>query len=144
MPLPPEDSACHPTSPPCSRRNSSSPDISSNIFNMGPEKFTHDEHASDSSSSQGVEPVPLHQPAPHAEHGPVIDHKIPQEDAIQASPDLTWSRIRRYLREPLAEFFVCCPMSVNSVLDMLTIRPGCLHSDHVWRWCCGASCTLWW
>jgi len=43
--------------------------------------------------------------APHAEHGPLIDHKIPQADAIEAEPDLLWSRIRRYFRDPFSEFF---------------------------------------
>ena len=42
---------------------------------------------------------------PHAEHGPLIDHKIPQDDAVEQQPDLAWSRIRHFLREPLAEFF---------------------------------------
>ena len=42
---------------------------------------------------------------PHAEHGPLIDHKIPQEDAVEAQPDLLWSRIRRTLRDPFSEFF---------------------------------------
>jgi aquaglyceroporin related protein, other eukaryote len=41
----------------------------------------------------------------HAEHGPLIDHKIPQADAVQAEPDLLWSRIRRTMREPFSEFF---------------------------------------
>jgi len=41
----------------------------------------------------------------YEEHGPGIDHKIPQEDAIQAEPDLWWSRTRHLLREPLSEFF---------------------------------------
>lgn len=42
---------------------------------------------------------------PYAEHGPLVDHKIPQADTVQAEPDLLWSRIRHFLREPLAEFF---------------------------------------
>ena len=41
----------------------------------------------------------------YAEHGPGIDHKIPQEDAKEAKPDLWWSRTRHILREPLSEFF---------------------------------------
>jgi len=41
----------------------------------------------------------------HAEHGPMIDHKIPQADAVEAEPDLAWSRIRHTLREPFSEFF---------------------------------------
>jgi aquaglyceroporin related protein len=44
------------------------------------------------------------QPA-HAEHGPLIDHKIPQADAVESEPDLLWSRIRRVMREPFSEFF---------------------------------------
>jgi hypothetical protein len=40
-----------------------------------------------------------------AEHGPLVDHKIPQADVVQQEPDLTWSRIRHYLREPFSEFF---------------------------------------
>ena len=39
----------------------------------------------------------------HAEHGPLIDHKIPQAEAVQAEPDLLWSRIRYTLREPFSE-----------------------------------------
>jgi len=42
---------------------------------------------------------------PHAEHGAPIDHRVPQEDVVQAQPDLRWSRIRHQLREPFAEFF---------------------------------------
>jgi aquaglyceroporin related protein, other eukaryote len=41
----------------------------------------------------------------HAEHGPLIDHSIPQADAVQASPELLWSRIRSTLKEPFSEFF---------------------------------------
>ena len=39
-----------------------------------------------------------------AEHGPLVDHKIPQDDAVQSMPDLAWSRIRHTMREPFAEF----------------------------------------
>lgn len=42
---------------------------------------------------------------PYAEHGAPIDHVGPQEDVVQAHPDLWWSRTRQTLREPLAEFF---------------------------------------
>jgi aquaglyceroporin related protein, other eukaryote len=41
----------------------------------------------------------------YAEHGALIDHKVSQEDVVQAEPDLPWSRVRRYLREPFSEFF---------------------------------------
>jgi aquaglyceroporin related protein, other eukaryote len=40
-----------------------------------------------------------------SEHGPLVDHKVPQEDAIQQEPDLAWSRFRHYMREPFSEFF---------------------------------------
>lgn len=49
----------------------------------------------ESSDSEGV----------YAEHGPGIDHQIPQENAVQADPTLLWSRIRHYMREPFSEFF---------------------------------------
>ena len=42
----------------------------------------------------------------YAEHGPGIDHHIhPQEDVLQARPELWWSGMRHKFREPLAEFF---------------------------------------
>jgi len=41
---------------------------------------------------------------PLQEHGPVIDHKIPQDDVVQAQPDLAWSKIRHAMREPFSEF----------------------------------------
>ena len=40
-----------------------------------------------------------------AEHGPLVDHKIPQADVVQQEPDLAWSRIRHTFREPFSEFF---------------------------------------
>lgn len=43
------------------------------------------------------------QPA-YAEHGALVDHKVPQEDVVQSMPDLQWSRIRHFMREPFAEF----------------------------------------
>jgi len=42
---------------------------------------------------------------PFREHGPLIDHHLTHEDVVQAEPDLTWSRIRHFCREPFAEFF---------------------------------------
>ena len=44
------------------------------------------------------------QPA-YGEHGALVDHKVPQEDVVQSEPDLRWSRIRHYMREPFSEFF---------------------------------------
>ena len=40
----------------------------------------------------------------HAEHGALIDHKIVQDDAVEAFPDLWWSRVRHTCREGFAEF----------------------------------------
>ena len=42
---------------------------------------------------------------PFAEHGALVDHKIPQDDVVQSEPDLFWSRVRHYCREPFSEFF---------------------------------------
>lgn len=41
---------------------------------------------------------------PYSEHGPGIDHKIPQEDVVQEGRGLLWSRIRHTMREPFSEF----------------------------------------
>lgn len=71
----------------------------------GSPTVSHEEHAThlgiyqDDNLSQSTDEKP------YAEHGPGIDHKIPQEDVIQAEPELAWSRIRHRFREPLAEFF---------------------------------------
>ncbi|KAK5943253.1 glycerol channel [Knufia obscura] len=69
---------------------------------------THREHAPSSSSvsAENIVMDNLKQDfQPHAEHGVAIDHRIPQDDVVQAQPDLLWSRIRHQLREPFAEFF---------------------------------------
>ncbi|KAH6683011.1 aquaporin-like protein [Halenospora varia] len=42
---------------------------------------------------------------PYAEHGPGIDHKIPQDEVVPKEPELWWSRVRRTMREPFSEFF---------------------------------------
>ncbi|KEF63544.1 aquaglyceroporin like protein, other eukaryote [Exophiala aquamarina CBS 119918] len=41
----------------------------------------------------------------YSEHGALVDHKVPQEEIVQSEPDLLWSRVRHYLREPFSEFF---------------------------------------
>lgn len=63
---------------------------------------THFDHPRSQAPSRrtSVQGVPA-----FAEHGPIIDHKIPQADAVQQQPDLTWSRIRHFMREPFSEFF---------------------------------------
>ncbi|KIW25191.1 uncharacterized protein PV07_08390 [Cladophialophora immunda] len=65
--------------------------------------ITHQEHLNvpqEQRRRTSVQDVPA-----FAEHGPLVDHKIPQADAVQQEPDLAWSRIRHFLREPLSEFF---------------------------------------
>ena len=63
------------------------------------------------SSSDGSTPshrehvTPAAQPHAHAEHGPLIDHQITADQAVQQSPDLAWSRFRHFMREPFSEFF---------------------------------------
>jgi len=64
------------------------------IVDLPSPAFSHEEEINSSGSE-----------APYAEHGPGIDHKIPQEDAIQERPDLWWSRVRHSMREPFSEFF---------------------------------------
>ncbi len=66
--------------------------------------FSHDEHPKHVQETR-VEASSSGSDHAYEEHGPGIDHKIPQEDAIQAHPDLWWSRTRHLLREPLSEFF---------------------------------------
>lgn len=68
---------------------------------LGSPTFSHDEdiHAKrESSSGSGSEPVA------YAEHGPGIDHQITQENVIESEPELLWSRIRHYMRDPFSEF----------------------------------------
>lgn len=65
---------------------------------------THAEHMDPDHKEYRVTSVPGI-PA-HAEHGPLVDHKVsPQDQVIEAQPDLRWSRIRHYMREPFAEFW---------------------------------------
>lgn len=68
--------------------------------------FSHDEHADhlEESAAQGDSSGSSSQHG-YEEHGAGIDHKIPQEDAIQSHPTLWWSQTRHMLREPFSEFF---------------------------------------
>lgn len=67
----------------------------------------HNETASGMSSDSNREKdfTPPAPPPALAEHGPLVDHKIPQEDTVPAHPDLWWPRVRRTCREPFSEFF---------------------------------------
>lgn len=64
--------------------------------------FSHDEGIpgkGGSSSGSGSEGIA------YAEHGPGIDHQITQENVIESEPELLWSRIRHYMKDPFSEFF---------------------------------------
>jgi aquaglyceroporin related protein len=67
----------------------------------GSPTVSHDEdiHAKRASSS-GSDP----EAAAYAEHGPGIDHQITQENVVESEPELLWSRIRHYMRDPFSEF----------------------------------------
>ena len=67
----------------------------------GSPTVSHEEniHAKiDDSSGSGSEA------AAYAEHGPGIDHQITQDRVIESQPDLLWSRIRHFMRDPFSEF----------------------------------------
>ncbi len=63
----------------------------------------HDEHL-DASQDQRRRTSRQDVPA-FAEHGPLVDHKVGAADVVQQEPDLAWSRVRHFLREPFSEFF---------------------------------------
>jgi aquaglyceroporin related protein len=68
---------------------------------LGSPTFSHDEDVhgkGESSSGSGSEA------AAYAEHGPGIDHKITQDNVIESEPELLWSRIRHFMRDPFSEF----------------------------------------
>lgn len=67
--------------------------------------ISHDEHAKHLEIEKAHDAQYSGSDEPYAEHGPGIDHKIPQEELVQAKPDLWWSRTRHTFREPLSEFF---------------------------------------
>jgi aquaglyceroporin related protein len=70
---------------------------------------SHDEHAKylevhngEGSSSDSEH---KYETKAYEEHGPGIDHHIPQDEVVQAEAELWWSKTRHFLREPLSEFF---------------------------------------
>lgn len=65
--------------------------------------ISHDEHAKHLNNGEGSSSDSEHKP--YEEHGPGIDHHIPQDEVVQAKTELWWSKTRHVLREPLAEFF---------------------------------------
>jgi aquaglyceroporin related protein len=67
--------------------------------------ISHDEHAKHFELDGGEGISSGSEDKAYEEHGPGIDHHIPQDDAVQAEPELWWSKTRHYFREPLSEFF---------------------------------------
>jgi aquaglyceroporin related protein, other eukaryote len=56
------------------------------------------DYLKDESQSQNIRHMP------HQEHGVLIDqHNIDKD--VESHPDLMWSRIRHYMRDPFSEFF---------------------------------------
>ena len=85
----------------------------------------HNENALSTSSSSSIvieKAAPDAGHAPHAEHGALIDHKVPQDDAVPAHPELWWSKVRRHLREPFSEFFGTLPMLLVKMYSAGHIR----------------------
>ncbi|TVY71449.1 putative membrane protein [Lachnellula suecica] len=76
--------------------------------------------------------------AAYAEHGPGVDHHIPQEDAVQAQPTLLWSRIRHSMREPFSEFFGVFILILfgDGVVAQVTLSDGekGLYQSISWGW----------
>lgn len=79
---------------------------------------------------------------PLQEHGPVIDHKIPQDDVVQAQPDLAWSRVRNFMREPFSEFLGKHIESKASCLVFADNPDRHIHPHHVRRRRRGSGCPI--
>ncbi len=71
------------------------------------EKPDHDEGRSSASIGKtlNLEKINTDHQRGYEEHGPGIDHKIPQADETPSEPNLWWSRVRHTMREPFSEFF---------------------------------------
>ena len=67
---------------------------------------THTEHLAVNENHPSYRHSTVDGEQAYGEHGPLVDHKVPQEDVVRSEPDLRWSRIRHYLREPFSEFWV--------------------------------------
>jgi len=80
---------------------------------------------------------------PLQQHGPVIDHKIPQDDVVQAQPDLAWSRVRHFMREPFSEFLGKHIKLEASGLGFADNPDRHIHPHHVWRRRRGSGCPIW-
>ena len=92
---------------------------------------SHDEHAKqlERPTRQGSSSSSKHV---YEEHGPGIDHKIPQEEAVQSEPGLWWSRTRHFLREPLSEFFGVFILILFGDGQVLSTRSAFRSSYHTY------------
>lgn len=103
--------------------------------------YAHNELPSPSPSSIDIIEKSRLPPPPHAEHGPPVDHKIIQEEVVQAQPQLLWSRIRHTLREPFSEFFgtFILIMFGDGVVAQVVLSKG-KNGDYqsiTWGWALG-------
>ncbi len=89
-----------------SEKKASNPSVSHDegLSNHG-EKDLEMKHHDDIGFGTSESSDQAYQEHAYQEHGAGIDHKIPQEELIQAKPNLWWSRVRHTLREPFSEFF---------------------------------------
>lgn len=72
-----------------------------------------------------LDTLELSSPTSYAEHGPLVDD-IQDKDIKPSHPDLTWSRVRHYLREPFAEFWgvFILVMFGDGVVAQVTLSGG--------------------
>ena len=107
-------------------------------------RTAHDEHLD--VPHDGRRPTSVPQEPAFAEHGPLVDHKIPQADAVQAEPDLAWSRVRHTIREPLAEFFGVFILILfgDGVVAQVVLSGGTKgdYQSISWGWGLGVMCKL--
>lgn len=71
-----------------------------------------------------LDPTTEHLRMPYAEHGALVDQE--PNDLQSSGEDLTWSKIRHYLREPFAEFWgvFILVMFGDGVVAQVTLSNG--------------------
>lgn len=78
--------------------------------------------------------------ATYEEHGPGIDHEIPQKDEKPAHPELAWPKIRAYLQAPFCEFWgtFIIIMFGDGVVAQVVLSSGAKGSYQSisWGWGC--------
>lgn len=80
------------------------------------------------------------------EHGPGIDHHIPQADVKPSNPQLAWPRLRAYLQEPFCEFWgvFIIIMFGDGVVAQVTLSNGAKgnYQSISWGWGQVISCPF--